>query len=534
MSSIIAKKIGNQVYLYESESYRNEEGKPRNNRKLVGKIDFATGNPIFKPEFAKRIKEAGETIKLPSLVSTDLSKPVFSVNAVRNSTVKEFGAFYLFEHIANESGLLEILQETFPYRWEQILNLACYIVASGEPLMYCEDWLLKTESIRCQSMSPQRIADLFQSISVEERTAFFEKWGLFRCEREYLALDITSVSSYSELIADVEWGYNRDKEKLPQINLCMLMGEKSGLPVFQSPYSGSLRDVSTLKTTFQLASNIPLSNATIVMDKGFCSVKNINTMLSDKQGFKFLIAMSFTLKFTKEQVLSEKNDIDRLENTIVIGDDVMRCVTNVKPWNVKHKVFVHTYFNAAHAAQIKEKLYGRIAKLVEHAKLDPNNPKLKSDYKKYLIIQKFEDICGYSIAIQHKAIEDELLHNGWLILISNHIDNAKDAIYIYRAKDVVEKGFLRMKNCLDLGRLRVHSDNSMQNKVFIGFIALILMSFIHNVMSSKDIYRYMTMKSLIKTLEKLRVQYINGSRILFPLTKQQKDIYDAFDLDYPS
>ena len=38
---------------------------------------------------------------------------------------------------------------------------------------------------------------------------------------------------------------------------------------------------------------------------------------------------------------------------------------------------------------------------------------------------------------------------------------------IYRAKDVAEKGFLRLKRSLDLGRLRVHSEDRMLNNVVI-------------------------------------------------------------------
>jgi len=48
-------------------------------------------------------------------------------------------------------------------------------------------------------------------------------------------------------------------------------------------------------------------------------------------------------------------------------------------------------------------------------------------------------------------------------------EDASEAIRIYRDKDVVEKGFLRLKNSLGLGRLRVHSQQAMGSKVFVGF-----------------------------------------------------------------
>ena len=90
-----------------------------------------------------------------------------------------------------------------------------------------------------------------------------------------------------------------------------------------------------------------------------------------------------------------------------------------------------------------------------------------------------------------------------------------------------------MKTQLDLGRLRVHRDDSMQNKIFIGFIALILMSYIHTVMLDQGLYKNMTIKKMIMTLAKLKVQYINDQSILFPLTKEQKMIYKAFAIKQP-
>jgi transposase len=120
-----------------------------------------------------------------------------------------------------------------------------------------------------------------------------------------------------------------------------------------------------------------------------------------------------------------------------------------------------------------------------------------------------------------------------MVLISNHVKDAKEALRIYRAKDVVEKGFLKLKNNLDLNRLRVHGDTTMRAKVFVGFIALIMLSHIHNVMLKKGLYKNMTKLELIRHMEKFRVQYIKGNRILFPISKIQKTILDAFGVKYP-
>ena len=528
MSSIVKQKVGSNIYLYESVSYRNDQGKPRNRRVPIGKIDPETGNPVFKLEYIERMARNNTPVEVHS------SQKIFSKDDVRSSSIKEFGAFFLLNRIAQEMGLLQSIQESSPSNWRELFLLACYLVTTGNPFSYCEGWISNTECIPAKEMSSQRISDLLAAVSSKEREAFFQAWCNLRSEKEYLALDITSVSSYSKLISDIEWGYNRDGEQLPQVNLCMLMGEKSRLPIYQTLYSGSLKDVSSLKTTLSkmdaISGGKPLL---IVMDKGFFSAKNINTMLSS-DGLRFVTAVPFSASFAKNQVISECKSIDCIENTFVLGSDSIRGITKLRSWNRNCKVFVHIYYNAVRAMKAREELYAHVSLLKDSAKKDPATAMLQDECKKYLLIRQSKKAAtGYTVKIRTDVINNELKHAGWMILISNHINDTKEALRIYREKDVVEKGFMRLKNCLDLSRLRVHHENSMQNKTFVGFIALILLSQIHKVMLDKELYKQMTMRKLLMTLSKLRVQTINGDRIMFPLTKEQKGIYKAFEIEEP-
>ena len=526
MTCIIKSRSGNNVYLYESESYRDKDGKVKNRRRIVGKVDIITGQHIYKPEYIeeKGINTLGDAVQEVKL---------YTVNDVKESVVKEYGVFYLFHEIAGQIGLADVLAKVIPATWKEVLNLAFHIVASGETALYCEDWLYKSECLPGKELSSQRISELLVALSQGERMSFFEHWGEYRCETEYIALDITSISTYSELINGAEWGYNRDKEKLPQINVCMLLGEKSRLPILQAVYSGSLKDVSTLKNTLQMASGLNPEDMSVVMDKGFASTKNVNAMLSKAIAVRFLIALPFSMAFAKNQVDSETKDIDCIDNAIVIGPDVLRGMTKRRSWNFEHDVYVHVYLNPDAALRARNKLYAKVQRLVGMVKQDPAKHLDNSDVKKYLIVRKSEKKdTGYTINIREDVIANELAHAGWLVLISNHVDNAEEAIRLYRDKDVVEKGFLRLKNCLDMARLRVHSDNAMGNKVFIGFIALIITAHIHKVMSANQMYRSWSMNKMIKILERLKVHYIKNDRIVSPLTKDQKTIFKAFNIKY--
>jgi transposase len=491
-----------------------------------------SGNPIYKPEYLERRAAEGHPIETSQSAST----VSFTSTDILRSSIKDYGAFYLFEQLAEQAGLLNVLRSSLPGRYEEVFNLAAYLISTGDPFAYCEDWLWSTDAFPVGSMSSQRISELLAGISKDERDSFYQEWCSLRSEKEFLALDITSTSSYSELIESVEWGYNRDGEKLPQINICLLMGYQSRYPIYQSVYSGSLKDVSTLQATIlgfkALAGEKPMI---AVMDKGFYSTKNINAMLSEDQRTDFIIAVPFTSKFAKGLVESEKKDIDTLSNTIVCGGDSLRAVTKQRRWNKDHDVYAHVFYNARKAQGIREDLYAHVAVLREQATAEPEKYSSSAEHQKYLIIRhSAKESARYTINLREDVVRAELETAGWMVIISNHVSDAKEAIKIYREKDIVEKGFQRLKNSLDLGRLRVHSETSMQNKVFIGFISLILLSAIHSVMMDQGLYKNMTMKKLVLTLSKLKLQTVKGVRVLFPLTREQRTIYDAFKIPPPA
>lgn len=528
MSYIIENKSGRFTYLYECTSKR-ENGKVVGKRKIIGKIDPTTGERRYKAEFIERMRLAGTPIKIST------TEKLFSINDVKKSSLLEYGMFHLLRTLAERSGLANALAISLNGYWQEVFMLAAHLVSTGEPFMHCDEWLSETESYPVGSMSSQRISELLASISAEHRGMFYRAWCERRLEDEYLALDITSSSSYSDLIEDVEWGYNRDGEELPQVNICLLMGEKSRLPVYQTVYAGSLKDVSTLNTTIAKFDHITGGKPVlVVMDKGFYSKRNVDAMLSSDGLKKFILSIPFTSSFAKKQVYEERKDIDSISNTIVLGGDTMRAVTKERTWGTGHKVFTHIYYSPGKASGRREDIYGHVAILRDEALDNPDKYKESEEHAKYLNIRKSGiSESGYTVTAKEDAVNNAIGTAGWLVIISNDISDAKEAIRIYRAKDIVEKGFLKLKTSLDLGRLRVHNQERMQNKVFIGFVALVLMSEIHSVMTDKGLYAKLTMRQLIRTLAKQRVQNIGDNRIIYPATKAQRDIYKAFNVDVP-
>lgn len=548
MSSITKQRVGRHTYLYESESFWDADKKrPDNKKTCIGKIDILTNEPVYKKEFIDKLAAKGESVAEMRLWDRSEESKVTINNGYANGTeavkaiidsVKDFGVVYFLRNLSEKIGLHSILCATMPDVYKEVFCLACYLIASDKPVMYCDEWVASNAELDISTMSSQRISDLLLAFGCEQRNNFYRAWHNLIREKEYIALDITSVSSYSEQINICEWGYNRDGENLPQINICMLFGEDSKLPVYQTVYSGSLRDVSTLKAT--IAEFVALTGDTdiiIVMDKGFFSAKNINMLLGDNEGeqrYRFLISIPFTSKFARNQVASERKDIDKIDNVVFTSSSPIRGIHKLRTWSSNVKLHTHVFFNPEKAVKDRNELFGYVASLMQQATEDSSNEKLAAEFKKYLIIRKSQQTdSGVTISIREDVVAKELDTAGWFVLLSNHIEDVQTAHDVYRMKDVVEKSFLKYKNNLGLDRLRVHSDDRVENKLFIAFIALIITSAIYETMKKKDIFKRMTFDRLILTLAKLKSATVNRKTILRPITKEQSLIFDAFGIPLP-
>lgn len=89
-------------------------------------------------------------------------------------------------------------------------------------------------------MNDGQITRLFQSVTYDEVIRFFnalnrnycQKYGKDFYKRVFVALDSTSVSTYSNNLSLAEYGHNKDGDDIPQINYMLVCDEVTGLPIY--------------------------------------------------------------------------------------------------------------------------------------------------------------------------------------------------------------------------------------------------------------------------------------------------------------
>ena len=124
---------------------------------------------------------------------------------------------------------------------------------------------------------------------------------------------------------------------------------------------------------------------------------------------------------------------------------------------------------------------------------------------------------------------------GFQALLSNGIKDPVEAMRVYRDKDAVEKCFDDLKNSLDMKRLRMHTSATVDGRLFVQFIALILISSIRKELRAVGLIEKYTVRELLqemKTLTKVKYSGKYGY-VLTEITKAQRDILNALNIQLP-
>ena len=502
-------KNGTTYIQYTTRAYRNAKGKPTSDRVAIGKLDDATGMLIPNRNYYEIFEK---------------KDPEYTPEFVRSN-----GVYALISEIVKSCGLKRTLERAFPETCNEILSIAQYMLTEGNVMYYYRDWLEETVSFSDKEMSGADISRLFASIDEDSRLHFFHNWISQKYKGEYLAYDVTSISSYGKGIESLEWGYNRDKEKLQQINFGMYYGEESKLPLYYRIYPGSITDKTHLKYMLSEGELLSCKNAKFVMDRGFYSKENLQYMAQN--GHRFVISLPESLNYVKALIKRHRDElIDRSECRLGTGLPYGKAYEITE---LGFRMRVHLYYDPAKAVRDSEALYSEIDGIENELREMTEPPDRRLHYDKYFFINRARDgSLGYRR--DHAAIDEALSRCGFFLIgETDFTKTTAEILELYRNRDVVEKCFDDLKNALDMHRLYVHSDETAQGKAFCAFLALVIRSYMLEHLRDYMAKNKYTFAKILLELKKVKVisspKYPGGQRLLAPLSRSTRDIFTACD-----
>lgn len=516
------------TYVYESTSYWDKEKKQsRSHRTLIGRYDPVTGETIPTDGRGKRRGQAK---------NAESEMPLKRGPVPAQFTERRFyGATYLLDQIGEVTGVAADLKVCFPKTYKQIMSIAYYLILEDKaPLSRFHKWDRLHRHPFGKDIPSQRSSELFQSITEDDKMRFFRLQGKRRAEQEFWAYDTTSISSYSETLRQVQYGKNKDNDPLPQINLALLFGEKSGLPFYYRKLAGNIPDVKTVRELVRELDALGYEKAKLVMDRGFYSANNINELY--KEHYKFLIGTSTTLTYAKDFIREIGNTKDHYEH--YNSNYELYIFSKTITWDYEQKrpykgdtlkegrrMYLHLYYNPEKQFNDGLAFNKKIDKLKAELLSGKRIPEHEKDYKKYFVVKE-TPVRGITVSYNQEAMDAAHERYGFFVLISNEVKDPVMALSLYRNRDVVEKAFGNLKDRLSLRRTLISSESALDGKLFVEFIALIYLSYIKKKMEDEELFSKYTMQELLDELDVIECfQQPGMAPIPGEVLKKQEELY---------
>ena len=521
------------TYAYESHAYWDKEKKQsRAHRTLIGRLDKETGKIVpTDGRGRKRRKNDSELIRKKQV-------------PVQKVTRRFYGATYLLDSIGKQLGITEDLKTCFPETYQQILSLAYYLILEEHrALSRFERWSILHKHPYDGSISSQRISELFASITEGAKQRFFTLRGKRKKDKEFWAYDITSFSSYSQQLRQMQYGHNKEHDPLAQLNLAVVYGASSNLPFYYRKLAGNIPDSKTLGTLLADLSFLGFDKVKLVMDRGFYSRANINGLYHDH--LKFLLSVSMYRKFIRQNLDPIYDSFRSFEHYYPEHELYAHTVTTrwdyewERPYKgdtlkEKRRIYIHYYFNINRAAEEEKALDKRLSLLRDELLSGHRVKEHEPMYAKYFEVKETPK-RGLKVSVKADVVAKTKRYYGFFALISNEKMDAIQALNLYRNRDVIEKAFGNLKERLNMRRLLVSSERSLEGKLFVAFVALIYLSHIKKQMQDNGLFKQYTLATLLDQLDLIECFEAPGYRMrVGEVLTKQKEIYTALGVKPPA
>ena len=153
-------------------------------------------------------------------------------------------------------------------------------------------------------------------------------------------------------------------------------------------------------------------------------------------------------------------------------------------------------------------------------------------YERYFIVKQTPK-RGLSVKYNDEAImQYRKRYAGFFCILSTTFKDPMEALEVYRDKDVVENSFDDLKNQMDMKRLRVHSAKAMDSRIFLQFLALILLSHIRKIAKSSKTIKSMGTREIMEHLESITKITYEGryGSVVSETSPAQREILSAFGI----
>jgi transposase len=329
------------------------------------------------------------------------------------------------------------------------------------------------------------------------------------------------------------------------LNLAVVFGQESNLPFYYKKLAASITDSKTLRHLPEDLDIPGYSRVKLVMDPGFYRKDNINSLFQNH--VKFLVSAKMSLIFIQKNLDAVYDTFRSFEQ---YSEDHERYYQTVRTtWDYtqnrpykgdtlqeSRRLYIHYYYNIDQAAEDEKNFDRRLIALKQELESGNRVPEHEKLYQQYFIIKTTpRRVTNVTVSVRDENVSKAKRYYGFFALITNEKMDAITALELYRNKDVVEKAFGNLKERLNMRRALVSSEQSLDGKLFVQFVALIYLSYLKKQMQVKGLLKNYTLPGLLDTLDVIECFEQPGKTLLVgEILEKQEQLYDDLGVVPPT
>ena len=473
------------------------------------------------------------------------------------SCALRIGAWIAIRKIVEDYKLPEILGRYLPAKdVGLLLDLAAYSIVEEDnraqhypAYAFCHP--LFTEGMR--QYSDSKVSDFLQEMEPEVSSSFQDDWNARRNHREKIYISYDSTSKHCEAgdLRIVEKGHSKENEETNIFNYAVAYDTQNREPLFYELYPGSINDISQFQCTVDKARGYGYRCIGFVLDRGYFSKDNISHL--EDNGYSFIMMLKGKADLVQKWILENKGSFETSRSCNIPAYQVYGKTLEKRLFATDKKPrYIHLYHSSDLEAHERAEVEKKINQLTTFLKSHINQfrefgPGMETYFELYYDEEakkkgkkeKQEQSSKKFVFFEEKMpiIELELKLCGYFVIVTSEKMTAKEALEIYKGRDVSEKLFLSDKTFLGNHALRSSTEESAASKIFIEFVALIIRNRMYNYLKDamKEMAKkpnYMTVPAAIRELDKIEMaRGLDGIyRLDHAVTAKQKTILKAFGL----
>ena len=451
------------------------------------------------------------------VVNNNISFPIGTAFAV-----KKYSEKLNFEHIFSK-----FKQRGIPLKG-LVEALISYKLSENLSLTRGSDWINRKEVLdefdlnsfeqKTLYRAIETIGENYQEVILDLQDILFSQYDFNHTD---VNMDWSSLILWGDKANLAKYGYSRDhRPDKKQITFGVTeLRNPINIPIGLTIAKGNVNDQTHFQTTFDQVKDRLQIGSTVIFDKGANGKDNLNSVIAAKM--QFLTAKK--LNTSDDKLIKEFWD---LKPELIDSEKGIYGIKIPFPKRTNYFFFSKKLEqeNIASALRKAERLL-KEAQEIEQASLKGkalpkrfqiNNVLVKAIIEYQTKLKTLSDKQAFELAKNASITGRE----GFFCLTSSENLTLKEALFLYKEKDSVEKIMNSLKNEVNIKPLRVWSDNSIYGALLIGYLAHLIISLIRY--DEPELKNYSTkfikisLSNLTVTVEKLK-------------NKLKRMIYSNFD-----